>query len=213
MKTNSTYIAVVLDRSGSMASVKQATIDGFNEFVDKQKQLPGDCRLMLTQFDDNYDIVFDRPLAEIQPLDDKSYVPRAMTALYDAIGKTVNDVGSNLSKLAEDERPERVVVAVITDGQENASKEFTQKQIADLIKHQQDTYSWNFVFIGANQDAVLTAKTFNIPATSSLSYSGTAASTQSITGSSLSNYVGLVRGGIATQDCAFTDEDRLLASK
>ena len=209
MKPNSTYIAVVLDRSGSMGSVKQATIDGFNEFVNQQKLVPGETRLMLTQFDDVYEVVFDRPIGEVQPLDDKSYEPRGLTALHDAIGKTVNDVGKSLSAIPESERPARVLVAIITDGGENASKEFDQKQVADMVKHQQEGYAWAFVFIGANQDAVLTAKTFNIPAAAALSYSGKVGSTRGVIGQSLASYAGSVCDPLrGTSDWAFTKQDR-----
>jgi hypothetical protein len=214
MKTDSTYIAVVLDRSGSMSSVKQATIDGFNEFVNKQKQVPGECRLMLTQFDDVYEMVFNRPIAEVQPLDDQSYHPRGMTALHDAIGKTIHDVGKTLAAMPEADRPARVLVAIITDGGENSSKEFHQKQIADLVQQQQDQYSWIFVFIGANQDAVLTAKTFNIPATQALTYSGTGPATSGTIGATFSRVAASVADPQSTTlNWAFTKQERELAQQ
>lgn len=212
MKKDFAYVAVVLDRSGSMQAVKQATIDGFNEFLNQQKAIVGECRLLLAQFDDVYEVVFDKPLADVRPLDDKSFVPRNMTALFDAMGKTVNDLGSKLDKMPENERPDRVLVATITDGQENASQEFTQSAVKKLIEEQTAKYNWDFVFIGANQDAVLTAKGFGIRADAALTYNANPKSVRAMS-ASLSAYAGATRkmssaaraGG---QRATFTRKDR-----
>lgn len=205
---DSTYIAVVLDRSGSMDSVKQATIDGFNEFLHQQKLQPGTARLYLAQFDDQYDVLYDRPLNEAEKLNTYTYSPRGMTALYDAIGKTISDLGKKLKETPEFDRPAKVLVAIITDGHENHSREFTQRQIADMVQHQKDKYAWDFVFIGANQDAVMTAKTFNISQDSALTYNSTSSGVQGMS-VSLGNYTNAVRSSSAGgASASFSKADR-----
>lgn len=180
MKQDAAYIAVVLDRSGSMEAVKEATIDGINEFIKQQQAIPGDCRFFLAQFDDIYEVVYDSLLADVKPFTALTYMPRGMTALNDAIGKTINSVGETLKSIPEADRPGRIVVAIITDGHENHSKEFTQAKVAEMVKHQQDVYKWNFIFIGANQDAVLTAKQYHIDGSQAATYSGSATGTTNV---------------------------------
>jgi hypothetical protein len=192
MKKDSAYVAVVLDRSGSMQSVKQATIDGFNEFLNQQKAIPGECRLLLAQFDDVYEIVLDKPLTEVPALNDSTFVPCNMTALFDAMGKTINDLGRKLEATPEANRPDRVLLVTITDGHENSSKEFTQKDIKRMVEEQTNKYQWDFVFIGANQDAVLTAAGFGIRADAALTYNANASSVRGMT-ASLSNYARATR--------------------
>ena len=170
MKQDLTRIAVILDRSGSMVSVVDATISGFNEFVHSQKLEPGQANLKLVQFDDQYEEVFDKPLSEVPLLDHETFVPSGWTALHDAIGRTIKVLDNELTRMPEAERPAKVLMLILTDGEENRSTEFTREQIADMVKEQQEKSSWNFVFLGANQDAVLTASGFNIPHHSSLAY-------------------------------------------
>jgi hypothetical protein len=170
MKKDSAYVAIVLDRSGSMASVREATIDGFNEFINSQKAVPGECRVLLAQFDDIYETVFDKPLADVPPLTEATFQPRNTTALFDAMAKTINNLGEKLAAMPEADRPDRVLLATITDGHENASKEFQQHDVKRLVEQQTKDYQWDFVFIGANQDAVLTAQGFGIRADQALTY-------------------------------------------
>jgi hypothetical protein len=173
MKNNFAYVAIVLDRSGSMETVRQATIDGFNEFINKQKSIAGECRVLLAQFDDMYEIVFDKNLPDVPKLDDETFVPRNMTALFDAMGQTIDRFGAKLREMPEDDRPDRVLMVTITDGEENASHTFSQTDIKRMVEHQTSRYSWDFVFIGANQDAVLTAAKFGIRPQAALSFSST----------------------------------------
>ena len=176
---NETDITVVLDRSGSMASVREDTIGGFNSFLEEQKAVPGFARVSLAQFDDQYEIVYERLSVQDAPaLSPRTYVPRGSTALLDAIGRTINAVGARLAALPEDERPGKVLLAVMTDGEENASQEFSGPQIFEMITHQRDTYSWEVVFIGANQDAVLTGASYGLPAANALDYAATPAGTR-----------------------------------
>jgi hypothetical protein len=173
MKINTHYseIAFVLDRSGSMECCQQAAIAGFNQFLDDQQKTEGLAKLTLVLFDDEYLVaVSSVPAQEVVPLADDTYQPRGCTALLDAIGKTVDDLGLRLAALAEKDRPGQVIVAILTDGLENASQRFNWKEIAGKIKHQTDTYKWIFLFLGANQDAIATAANLSIAANNAASY-------------------------------------------
>ncbi len=163
MNNNLTEIACVIDRSGSMESIRDDAIGGFNSFLDTQKKQPGDARLTLVLFDNEYLVPENgTPLARVKPLDATTYVPRGSTALYDAIGRTINEVGARLASTPEPDRPGKVIVAILTDGQENASTEFSRETIATMISHQQKAYAWEFVFLAANQDAVTAAEAIAI---------------------------------------------------
>lgn len=211
MNKNFTYIGVVLDRSGSMTNVKKQTIDGYNEFLNKQKLEPGQAHIYLAQFDDQYDVVYDQAVQTAERLTDSTFIPRGMTALYDAIGRTVTDLGKKFSGMAEAERPEKVVVAILTDGGENSSHEYDSTRVKALLDEQRSKYNWDFVFIGANQDAILSASIIGIQSAKAMNY--TVNNTQSVMGQSLSNYVGAVRGMSAgTLDMAkFSEEERAAA--
>jgi len=171
MKSN-THIAVVLDRSGSMDSMKREIIGGFNTFLKDQQEVPGSATMTLVQFDDQIDrLAASKPLAEIKPLDETSYVPRGCTKLYDAIGLTVNSVKDDIAKASE--KPDKVLVVILTDGMENASQEYETNSIKSLLEAQQAA-GWEFTFIGANQDAILTARGIGLAnAASNLTYAAT----------------------------------------
>ena len=178
MKRNAHYseIAFVLDRSGSMKSCQQAAIEGFNQFLADQQKTDGLAKLTLVLFDDEYLVpISSIPVEEVVPLTDDTYQPQGCTALLDAIGQTIDDLGQRLAALAEKDRPGQVIVALVTDGLENASQRFTWKEIAGKIKHQTDTYKWIFLFLGANQDAIATAANLSIAANNAASYVADAA--------------------------------------
>ena len=171
MKTGYTHISIVLDRSGSMESVKADTIGGFNAFLQEQKTAPGEATLTLAQFDNEYDLLENfAPIEIVKPLTDTTYVPRGSTALLDAIGRTIVDIGARLASLPEDARPSHVLFVILTDGEENASHEFTRPKIFEMISHQRDAYAWEFVFIGANQDAISAGASMGISAGNSIAY-------------------------------------------
>lgn len=154
MKKDLTEIVVILDESGSMSSCKSDTIGGFNEFVSSQKKIKGDANVTLVKFSDYYKVINDgTPLSHVALLNESNYTPSNSTALLDAVGKTINSIGVRLAKAPESERPEKVIFAIITDGEENSSKEFTRKQISEMITHQKDKYSWEFLFLGADIEA------------------------------------------------------------
>ena len=165
---NFTDIITILDRSGSMESIRTDTEGGFNAFVTKQRETPGDCALSLYQFDDVYEVVYEnRPIAQVPPL---HLEPRNMTALLDAIGSTVNARGAYYDSLPESDRPEKVVVVVMTDGAENSSREFTLNDVRKLITRQREVYKWEFIFLGANMDAVAEGARMGFQASKSMSY-------------------------------------------
>lgn len=183
MKHNHTQFAIILDRSGSMVSIRDSTIIAFNEFIGSQKEVPGTADVMLVRFDGYetypgslpidppaYEIMYNKPLGEVPELTKQVLSPRGSTALNDAIGKTIIDLGTTLSLKTENERPSKVIVAIFTDGGENASTEFTRQAVAALIKEQTEKYNWTFSFFGANQDAVLVGKSYNISEDRSVTY-------------------------------------------
>lgn len=168
-----TLIAALLDRSGSMQSIRTDTEGGFDAFIETQRKDPGEVHVTLAQFDDRYDLVYaGKPIAAVPPL---VLEPRGMTALLDGIGKLVTDVGAELAARPEDERPEKVIVMVLTDGHENASKEWTPDGVRDLIRQQEQVYSWEFLFLGANIDAVTVGQKLGFAADRSLTYGASGA--------------------------------------
>ncbi len=156
MKKGLTEIVCILDRSGSMGTLVDEVIGGFNAFIEDQKKLPGEAKVTLAIFDDHYDLVHNGvPLQDMPELTKDVYHARGMTALRDAVGKTIDDVGKRLNTTPEDDRPERVLVVITTDGYENASRSYSQEKIQAMIKHQKDKYKWEFLFMAAGEDDVL----------------------------------------------------------
>lgn len=154
---NLTDITVLLDRTGSMSSIADKTVTGLNEFIKTQKMGDGSAVMTLVQFDsvDPYEVRYSAvSIKDVKEMTMAEFEPRAMTPLHDAIGKMITSIGSRLSALAEADRPDKVVAVILTDGYENASKEYTGEQIKEMITHQREKYNWEFVFIGAGVDAV-----------------------------------------------------------
>jgi uncharacterized protein YegL len=177
MNNNLTEIAFVLDRSGSMQSMVEPAISGFNRLLREQQQEPGGARFTLVLFDDYYEVPFHSvPIAEVVELDTTSYVPRGSTALLDAVGRTIDELGATLAAIPEADRPGQVIVAILTDGEENASRRYTWQDIAKRIHHQSEAYGWKFLFLGANQDAIATAAKMNIHAADSSNFAMTSTS-------------------------------------
>ena len=179
MNQHYTEIAFVLDRSGSMESCSTAAIAGFNKFLVEQQLTEGLAKLTLILFDDEYlRICQSVPVPEVLPLTDKTYVPRNSTALLDAIGATIDELGDRLSAMNEKDRPGQTIVAILTDGLENASQNYSWKDIAAKIKHQTEVYKWTFLFLGANQDAIATAAQISIAANNAASFVADSAGSQ-----------------------------------
>lgn len=207
MKTNHTDLTVVLDRSGSMHSVASDTIGGFNQFLRDQKKASGTATLTLNQFDDVFERVVDAKDIQLVPaLTRDTYIPRGSTALLDAIGRSIHDTGKRLNDTPKADRPGKVVVVIMTDGYENASREFTRAQVNDMIAHQRDTYNWEFVFLGADQDAIAEATSLGISGHNAMSYMKNSAGTTSAFLSVSKNLTAFRCS--ASDTMAYTDLDR-----
>ena len=164
-----THLYFLLDRSGSMQSIRTDTEGGFDAFIEEQRALPGRCRVTLAQFDDRYEEVYvDRDLADVPPL---QLAPRGSTALLDALGRVIVEAGERLAALPEDQRPASVIVGVMTDGYENASREWTHPRIKELIEQQTRDYGWQFLYLGADQDAIEEGAKMGFAAGKSMTYS------------------------------------------
>ena len=193
MKKNLTELVFILDRSGSMYNLVSDTIGGYNSMIERQKKEPGDAYVTTVLFDDNYELLHDHiNLKEIKPITDKEYYTRGCTALLDAVGKTINSIGERLNNTPEDERPDKVIFVITTDGYENASGEFTKTQIKDMIEHQQNKYSWTFIFLGANMDAVSEARNLGINTDFARTYTANGRGTESVY-KSVSNAINTIR--------------------
>lgn len=163
MKKGLTELVFILDRSGSMSGLEADTIGGYNAMLRKQKEEEGDAILTTVLFDDNYELLHDRcRLKGVMPITEKEYFVRGTTALLDAIGKTINKIVNAQKYTAEEERAEHVMFVITTDGMENASREFNYERIRTMIEHQKQKYRWEFIFLGANIDAIKTAERFGI---------------------------------------------------
>ena len=162
MKKGLTEIIFVLDRSGSMGHLTGDTIGAYNAYLDEQKRFEGETRITTVLFDDKYELLYNGCELEKAYIDHEKYYVRGMTALYDALGKTILDVGRRLSQTPESERPEKIIFIITTDGYENASREFTRKKVKEMIEHQQNKYSWEFLFFGANIDSAETADSIGL---------------------------------------------------
>uniref|UniRef100_A0A6H1ZBS0 Putative von Willebrand domain containing protein n=1 Tax=viral metagenome TaxID=1070528 RepID=A0A6H1ZBS0_9ZZZZ len=151
---DATEIVVILDRSEPMQDMQQEAIGGFNAFLADQKAIPGEARLTLVLFDHRYDVIHASvPLADVPALNHDTYQTTGTTALLDAVGRTVVAVGTRLEALAEEDRPNKVMVTILTAGMGNASREYRQEQIAAMLKEQQEKYRWEVIFLAANIDA------------------------------------------------------------
>lgn len=209
MKQDLTDITVVLDRSGSMSSVWTDTIGGFNSFLKTQKEAPGEATFTLVQFDNHYEVDYrGKNIQEIPDLNNETYVPRGGTALLDAIGRTINETGQRLAALAESDRPSKVIFVILTDGEENASKEFKKGKINEMITHQTEKYQWDFVFLGANQDAIQTGSSMGIMAGNSLTYAANSIGTVSAFETVSSTMCSYRSGNTAAKTQFFSEEDR-----
>jgi hypothetical protein len=203
---HTTLIAALLDRSGSMETSKDATEDGWRELINEQRHLPGECLVTLAQFDTVYEVVYDpTPIADVPEF---IVQPRGMTALLDAIGTFVTQIGEQLSALPEDRRPGKVICLIMTDGMENSSQEWTWDAVKKLTIQQQNEWNWTFLFIGANMDAIAVGGRMGFTPHQSITYNN----------SSYESTVGVMRSAREMVRCTrsgdeavFSDEDRRAA--
>ena len=203
--TNLTHLYFLLDRSGSMVSLREDTIGGFDTFIAEQRTAPGQCRVTLAQFNNEYDEVYaDRDIATVPSL---VLVPRGSTALLDALGRLVVTAGERLAALPEQDRPGSVVIGVMTDGYENASREWTHDRIKALIERQSHDYGWQFLYLGADQDAIEEGAKMGFAASKSMTYSrGKARDAIGHLSRNVGSYREAVAAGFASMDAqALTD--------
>jgi len=209
MRRDYTHITVILDRTGSMQCIRDDTIGGFNTFLKQQKQEPGKATLTLVQFDtqDPYEVIHKfKPVKDIPELTWETFVPRASTPLLDAMGRGINDLEDTLADMPQAKRPTGIVMVIMTDGQENSSREFRKDQIAKMVKEKQEKAGWQFIFLSADLAAINDAIAAGVRANSAMSFDKTARGT-SLAWSASSRWVSEYRSG-RTEDVSFTKEDR-----
>jgi len=178
MKQGLTELVFILDRSGSMAGLESDTIGGYNAMLEKQKKQTGEAVVTTVLFDDSYELLHDRiALKGIRPITEKEYFVRGSTALLDAVGKTVKKIGSAQNNTADEEKAEKVIFVITTDGMENSSKEYTHAHIRQMIERQKSA-GWEFIFLGANIDAIKTAEDLGINADRAANYHADGAGTK-----------------------------------
>jgi uncharacterized protein YegL len=171
MKTNKTELVFILDRSGSMSGLEKDTIGGYNSLLSKQRSEEGTATVTTVLFDDKFELLHDHlDIHGISDITDKDYFVRGSTALLDAIGKTINKIGNVQKHTKPEMRADKVLVIITTDGMENSSVEYSYDQIKMMIERQKTQYGWEFIFLGANIDALATAQRFGIDASRAANY-------------------------------------------
>jgi uncharacterized protein YegL len=206
---NYTAIALLVDRSGSMMQIQRSAQDAINEFINSQKTAAGKQRrtVRLTQFDDTYQQVHpSRDAKDVPPF---HLIPGGMTALYDAMGHSIKEFGEELAAMDEDQRPSTVIFAIMTDGMENSSFEFTRETVFKMVRHQEEQYNWQILYLGANQDAIEVGASLGIVRERSMTYAATNVGTRSVV-NSIDGYVAVAAAG---GPAVFTDLDREEAMK
>ena len=171
MKKNLTEIVFILDRSGSMSGLEADTIGGFNSMIEKQKREAGEALISTVLFDNFSEVIHDRvPIGRVEPMTDREYYVRGCTALLDAIGGAIHHIGNIHKHAREEDVPEHTLFVITTDGMENASHRYDSETVKKMIERQKAKYGWEFLFLGANIDAVETASRFGIGADRAVNY-------------------------------------------
>lgn len=171
MRKGLTEVVFILDRSGSMSGLEADTIGGFNSMIDKQRKEDGEAYISTVLFDDRSEVIYDRvPVNRVEPMNDKQYYVRGCTALLDALGGAIHHI-ANVHKYArEEDRPEKTIFIITTDGMENASHIYSVKEVKKMVEKQKEKYGWEFLFLGANIDAIEVAGRFGIGADRAINY-------------------------------------------
>ncbi len=163
MKKGLTEVVFILDRSGSMSGLEDDTIGGFNSLLEKQKKEDGDAFVSVVLFDDETEVLYDRvDIHKVEPMNDKQYYCRGCTALLDALGGAIRHIGNVHKYAREEDVPEKTLMIITTDGMENASRRYSYSKVKQMVERQKERYGWEFLFLGANIDAVSEAGRFGI---------------------------------------------------
>lgn len=171
MKKNLTELVMILDRSGSMGGLESDTIGGYNSMLQKQKETEGEVLVSTVLFDDRSEVLYDRvPLDKMPKMTDKEYYVRGCTALLDAVGGAIHHIGNVHKYAREEDRPEKTIFVITTDGMENASREYSYDRVKEMVERQKEKYGWEFIFLGANIDAIEVAGRFGISADRAANY-------------------------------------------
>ena len=171
MKKNLTELVMILDRSGSMSGLESDTIGGYNSMLKKQQETEGEVLVSTVLFDDRIEVLYDRvPLTEMPQMTDKEYYVRGCTALLDAVGGAIHHIGNVHKYAREEDRPEKTIFVITTDGLENASRNYDYARVKQMVERQKEKYGWEFLFLGANIDAIETAGRFGISADRAANY-------------------------------------------
>lgn len=206
-----THIAFLLDRSGSMQSIKSDVEGGFNTFIDTQKDAKGTCLVTLAQFNTHYDTVYtNKPVKDVENLDLK---PSGMTALHDSMGKLITETATYLDSLPEKKRPAAIICAIMTDGMENSSREWDSASVKKLVEEKTEE-GWQFLYMGADQDAIEEAGKVGIRADNAMTYTrGNVKDAMFATSMNVANYRGLVASGNPMASVSYSVEQREEAVK
>ena len=181
MKKNLTELVFILDRSGSMAGLEADTIGGFNAMIEKQRKEPGEAVISTVLFDNETEVIHDRiPLDRVPRLTEKEYYVRGCTALLDAVGGAIHHIGNVHKYAREEDRPEKTLFVITTDGMENASRRYTYDKVKSMIARQRERYGWEFLFLGANIDAARVAARFGIRADCAADYHADSMGTEAV---------------------------------
>lgn len=202
-------ITVILDRSGSMTSVKEDVVSGLNNLLDEQRKVDKECKFTLVQFDstDPFEILRDNvDIHSAENIKLSEYVPRDMTPLYDAVGRGINHTGRQLSQISENKRPNKVLFVIVTDGLENYSREFNRDKVMEMVKHQREKYNWEFVFIGASEESMKQGADMGIPTSSSVQYNSSKVGTQAMMSNLSGKFAKYRKGDALNMD--YSDEER-----
>lgn len=171
MMKNLTEIVFILDRSGSMAGLEDDTIGGFNAMIEKQKNEEGEAYVSTILFDNYVEVIHDRvDIRKVRPMTRRDYYVRGCTALLDAVGRTIRHIGNVHKYAREEDRPEKTLFVITTDGMENASREYSYERVRRMIEHEKEKYGWEFIFLGANIDAAREAARFGITEDRAVNY-------------------------------------------
>ena len=199
--SNYTHILMIVDKSGSMRSLTKDTIGGYNAFLDEMRKLPGKTHITTVLFDTEFVCLnANEDVHTAKVLSEDTYRPDGFTALLDAMGRIIADTGQVFAGMREDERPGKVIAAIITDGEENSSREYSRQTIKSMVEEQQEKYKWNFVFLGANIDSFAAAGSLGIGETGTTNYSATGCGTQSA-------YRGMAKAVLSVAENGTLDEN------